>query len=172
MLTSIRWINTIQARSIRFLKTVTDSDLTTSLGSSFHYLYSEIRNSRGRVCFGHFLGRLLRSASHIASLSGTYTNEITQTFPRYPLTEVPLINVTNKPKTRFLFHDHITHVGGEVHLMIGVKYLCYHLRLIFQLLYLDFEFMNHLSTKLMEDNVSLVVLDQYSVVSINNSLEA
>ena len=70
-----------------------------------------------------------------ASLSGICMEEITQTFPEYPLCEVlkdikrhhsALGNQTSLPEVS-------TCVGGDVHLMIGIKYLRYHPRLVYQL---------------------------------------
>ena len=71
-----------------------------------------------------------------ASLSGVCLEKITSTFPHYPLNKVEedihqcyksFGGVTNTlPKLP-------SSVGGDVHLMIGVKYLRYYPRMIFQL---------------------------------------
>ena len=71
----------------------------------------------------------------IASLSGICMEQITQTFPRYPLQEVSsdIRQHHQSIGCRSILPTTSTHVGGDVHFMIGVKYLRYHPRMIHQL---------------------------------------
>jgi len=71
-----------------------------------------------------------------ASLTGTCLKSITTEFPRYPLSEVMddiqrsfASNINNAIQ----LPQPSSSIGGEVHLMIGVKYLRYHPRLVHQL---------------------------------------
>ena len=69
------------------------------------------------------------------TLSGICLDQITSNFPIYPLTEVEkeiLHNYQSSGETKQLPKLPPT-VGGEIHLMIGVKYLRYHPKLVYQL---------------------------------------
>eukprot|EP00794_Sanderia_malayensis_P020954 gene20954-biopygen15460 len=72
----------------------------------------------------------------MASLSGTCLDDITGIFPQYPLDE-PFKDIQDSYKVSGkdpkMLPKPSTIVGGEVHFMIGVKYLQYHPRLIHQL---------------------------------------
>ena len=71
-----------------------------------------------------------------ALLTGICIKSITSTFPTYPLTEV-MTEIQNSFNSSG--HSKVTlpqpssSVGGEIHLMVGIKYLRYHPRLIYQL---------------------------------------
>ena len=71
-----------------------------------------------------------------ASLTGICIKSITSTFPTYPLTEVmtDIQNLFNSSgHAEVALPKPSSSVGGEIHLMLGVKYLRYHPRLIYQL---------------------------------------
>ena len=92
-----------------------------------------VGNTTTRSTLGSYTVNIPMINGSIASLSGTCIEEITTTFPQYTLTEAHQTICQH-------YHDDPTDlptpsksVGGDVHLMIGVKYLRYHPKLIFQL---------------------------------------
>ena len=68
-----------------------------------------------------------------ASLSGICIDQITTTFPEYPLNEVYKSIQENYFGDPSILPVPSSSVGGDVHLMIGIKYIRYHPKLIFQL---------------------------------------
>ena len=92
-----------------------------------------VGNTTTRSTLGSYTVNIPMINGSIASLSGTCIEEITTTFPQYALTEAHQTICQH-------YHDDPTDlptpsksVGGDVPLMIGVKYLRYHPKLIFQL---------------------------------------
>ncbi|XP_066933763.1 uncharacterized protein [Clytia hemisphaerica] len=69
----------------------------------------------------------------LASLRGVCMDQITSTFPRYPLTEVFQQICKTYSKDPSTLPKPSAHVGGDVHLMLGIKYNRYYPKLIYQL---------------------------------------
>ena len=69
----------------------------------------------------------------LASLRGVCMDQITSTFPRYPLTEVFQHICKTYPKDPSTLPKPSANVGGDVHLMLGIKYNRYYPKLIYQL---------------------------------------
>jgi len=102
-----------------------ESSHTTHIGG--------VGNTTTTSTLGSYIVNIPLSNGNIASLSGTCINEITTTFPQYQLTEAYHTICRN-------FHGDPANlpipsksVGGDVHLMIGVKYLRYHPKVVFQM---------------------------------------
>ena len=69
----------------------------------------------------------------VASLTGTCIEESTTTFPQYQLTDVFQEIPQMYPGDPSILPTPSAIVGGDVHLMVGIKYNRYHPRLIYQL---------------------------------------
>ena len=113
-----------------------------SLGRSATKISSEpvqlggVGETSTRSTLGTYNVKLPMYNGRDASLTGICIKSITSTFPTYPLTEV-MTDIQNSFNSsghaEVALPKPSSSVGGEIHLMLGVKYLRYHPRLIYQL---------------------------------------
>ena len=87
--------------------------------------------------FGTFNVKIPQHNGQIASLTGIALDSITTTFPQYPLRHVVFQDIINHFKSTGKDPSQLPKpaqsVGGDVHFMIGIKYLRYYPRFIHQL---------------------------------------
>ena len=114
------------------------------LGSNATQLSSQPKRIGGVGCtstmttHGEYSVRLPMFNGEEALVSGICMESITETFPQYPLTDV-MKDIqqayTTSGSTSMLPKPAAT-VGGDVHLMIGMKFIRYHPKLILSLIHI------------------------------------
>lgn len=112
-----------------------------SLGSKASQLSAQVTQIGGvgqtsLQTFGTYNIKIPTHDGQVASLNGISLDSITTTFPQYPL-----MNVFNDIAQSFRssggdptqLPQPASNVGGDVHFMIGIRYLRYHPKLVYQL---------------------------------------
>jgi len=103
--------------------------------SSQQIILSGVGNTQTKSSLGTYSVKLPLSNGNDVSLSGICLQHITSNFPVYPLATVEkdIQSYYSSTKRIDTLPTLPSSIGGEVHMMIGIKYLRYHTRMVFQL---------------------------------------
>jgi len=103
--------------------------------SSQQIILSGVGNTQTKSSLGTYSVKLPLSNGNDVSLSGICLQHITSNFPVYPLATVEkdIQSYYSSTKRIDTLPTLPSSIGGEVHMMIGIKYLRYHPRMVFQL---------------------------------------
>ena len=102
--------------------------------SSNPVILGGVGNCKTESTLGTYSVKLPLHDSNEISLSGVCIEKITSTMPQYPLKEVALDIQRSYSKSgeKRPLPKLPESIGGDVHMMIGIKYLRYHPKLIYQ----------------------------------------